>query len=203
MQHDVDRGLLTNDSFLFEFLEFNGKKGILTGKLALEMLRAFVASIDYLSFGLTLSRIGLHSLRASAAMALFLNGVSPYVIMLLGRWSSDAFMLYLRKQVEEFNLNLSNLMITNSTFHYAPTEHQTGPQRSVSLQHHHGTRLNGEAIQSAFAVWPDHNVRLTQDPQVPVNFYHGLGLELRSRSIDSPLRNSTNAKGLGWCFGNT
>jgi hypothetical protein len=84
MQRDVDRGYLTNDSFLYEFYDTNGKHGILTSKLALKMLHSFVASIDYKSFGLILSRIGLHSLRASAAMALFLNGVSPYIIMLLG-----------------------------------------------------------------------------------------------------------------------
>ena len=155
MQQDINRGLLTNDSFLFEFYETNGKKGILTGRIAIVLLRDYITSIDYQSYGMTLSRIGLHSLRASAAMALFLNGVSPYIIMLLGRWSSDAFLQYLRTQVEEFNLKLSTIMISNERFHYVSHEHQAGPQHSVSLQQHHGTRLNSEAIQSAFAVWPD------------------------------------------------
>ena len=153
MQHDVDLGLLTNDSFLYEFYE-NGKPGILTGRLAIVMLRDFIASIDYQSYGMTLSRIGLHSLRASAAMALFLQGVSPYIIMLLGRWSSDAFLRYLRTQVEEFNLKLSEIMINCEDYHYVSDQQQAGLPHSAPLQHHHGTRLNGEAIQSAFAVWP-------------------------------------------------
>ena len=88
-------------------------------------------------------------------MALFLGGVSPYIIMLLGRWSSDAFMRYLRKQVEEFNLQLSNVMIENSDFHYTSQSADTRSSRSTLLQQNNGTRLTGEAIQSAFAVWPD------------------------------------------------
>ena len=119
------------------------------------MLRTFISSIDYRSYGLTISRIGLHSLRATAAMALFLGGVSPYVIMLLCCWSSDAFMRYLQKQVEEFNLKLSSIMISNSQYHYVSQQQDPRHQHSVSLQHHHGTRLNGEAIQSAFAIWPE------------------------------------------------
>jgi hypothetical protein len=87
-------------------------------------------------------------------MALFLGGVSPYIIMLLGRWSSDAFLHYLRTQVEEFNPKLSNIMINHSEYHYVSQQQDPRPQHSVSLQHHHGTRLHGEAIQSAFAVWP-------------------------------------------------
>jgi hypothetical protein len=75
--------------------------------------------------------------------------------MMLGRWSSDAFMRYLRKQVEEFNLNLSNIMIHNSNYHYTSTSNHRSLPRSTSLQHHNATRLTGEAIQSAFAVWPD------------------------------------------------
>ena len=129
MQQDMARGLLTNDSFLFEFYEFNGKKGTLTGKLALAMLRTFISSIDFQSYGLTISRIGLHSLRATAAMALFLGGVSPYVIMLLGCWSSDAFMRYLQKQVKEFNLKLSSIMINNSQYHYV--SQQQDPKTST------------------------------------------------------------------------
>jgi hypothetical protein len=156
MQLDVDRGLLTDDSYLYEFYETDGKKAELTGKRALIMLREFITSIDYKALGLTPKRIGLHSLRASAAMALFLNGISPYIIMLLGRWSSNAFLRYLRTQVEEFNLKLSSIMINNSEYHYVSQQQNPG-QHSVPLQHHHGTRLDGEALQSAFAVWPEHH----------------------------------------------
>ena len=87
-------------------------------------------------------------------MALFLAGVSPYVIMLLGRWSSDAFLRYLKKQVQEFNKNLSHLMTQTPAFHYVSHPSDMPAHRSSLPQHHHGPRLGGEAIQSAFAVWP-------------------------------------------------
>ena len=87
-------------------------------------------------------------------MALFLVAVSPYVIMLLGWWSSDAFLKYLRTQVKEFNNNLSHLMTSTEAYHYVSHPSDMPARHSTSLQHHHGTILNGEAIQSAFAVWP-------------------------------------------------
>jgi len=43
------------------------------------------------AYGLPSKDIGLHSIRASGAMAMYLNGVPVYTIMLLGRWSSYAF----------------------------------------------------------------------------------------------------------------
>ena len=49
-------------------------------------------------------------------MAMYLNGVPVYTIMLLGRWSSDAFLRYIRKQVESFGSGLSSKMIVTSRF---------------------------------------------------------------------------------------
>ena len=34
--------------------------------------------------------IGTHSIRSGAAMAMFLGGLPVYLIMLMGRWSSDS-----------------------------------------------------------------------------------------------------------------
>jgi hypothetical protein len=39
--------------------------------------------------------------------------------MLIGRWSSTAFMNYTRKQVEEFTLNVSTSMLTMQHFCHA------------------------------------------------------------------------------------
>ena len=36
-------------------------------------------------------------------MAMFLGGCPVFLIMMIGRWSSDAFLRYIHKQVEEFN----------------------------------------------------------------------------------------------------
>ena len=40
-------------------------------------------------------------------MALFLMNHSPARIMILGRWSSDAFLVYIRPQVLEWTHNMS------------------------------------------------------------------------------------------------
>ena len=41
--------------------------------------------------------VGTHSIRSSLAMALYLARRPVSTIMLLGRWSSDAFLLYIRR----------------------------------------------------------------------------------------------------------
>jgi hypothetical protein len=56
------------------------------------------------------------SARSGAAMAMYLAGVPVFTIMLLGRWSSDAFLRYIRKQVKEFSSGVSYLMINNGNF---------------------------------------------------------------------------------------
>ena len=50
------------------------------------------------------------------AMQLFLNKIHTYQIMLLGRWSSDALLRYIRRQVQEFSEGLSDTMIKKEFF---------------------------------------------------------------------------------------
>jgi len=49
-------------------------------------------------------------------MAMYLAGVPVFTIMLLGRWSSDAFLRYIRKEVQEFSNSVSSKMIRNENF---------------------------------------------------------------------------------------
>ena len=44
-------------------------------------------------------------------MSLFLADHTPAKIMILGRWSSDAFLVYIRPQVMEWTNNMSEDMI--------------------------------------------------------------------------------------------
>jgi hypothetical protein len=53
-------------------------------------------------------------------MAMYLAGVPVYTIMLLGRWSSDAFLRYIRKQVKEFSAGVSSKMLTHDNFFSIP-----------------------------------------------------------------------------------
>ena len=59
-------------------------------------------------FGYSGKDIGSKSLRSGAAMALVLSNNTPiFKIMLLGRWKSDAFLVYIRPQVLEFTNSMS------------------------------------------------------------------------------------------------
>jgi hypothetical protein len=66
--------------------------------------------------GFSPNQLGLHSARSGAAMAMYLAGVPVFTIMLLDRWSSDAFLHYIRKQVQEFSKGISQKMISNERF---------------------------------------------------------------------------------------
>ncbi len=44
-------------------------------------------------------------------MAMYLGQCPVYVIMMIGRWSSDAFLVYIRKQVEQFSNGISSKML--------------------------------------------------------------------------------------------
>jgi hypothetical protein len=44
-------------------------------------------------------------------MAMYLASVPVYTIMLIGRWSSDAFLCYIRKQVKLFSKHVAKQML--------------------------------------------------------------------------------------------
>ena len=73
-------------------------------------LRLMVSEIGTTKLGIDIDRVGTHSLRTSAAMLLYLAEVRTSTIMLLGRWKSDAFLLYLRRQFKEFTQGVTEAM---------------------------------------------------------------------------------------------
>jgi len=54
------------------------------------------------------------------AMAMCLNHVPVHTIVLLGRWSSDAFLPHIRQQVTDFGSNVASKMIQTPRFHHVP-----------------------------------------------------------------------------------
>jgi hypothetical protein len=109
----------------------------MTGTLALKLLRSYVALIDHHGLGITSPiQVGLHSLRSSAAMVMYLNRVPVYTIMLLGRWSSDAFLRYIRPQVEQFSRGVSQAMIQTGHFHNVLADRRQDNQQTRNLRHH-------------------------------------------------------------------
>jgi hypothetical protein len=61
-------------------------------------------------YGCVPEDLGTRSIRSGAAMSLFLMDHSVEKIMILGRWSSDAFMAYIRPQVLEWTNIMSKDM---------------------------------------------------------------------------------------------
>ncbi len=102
------------------FISSDGKTHKFSGQELLSKLRMAAASLgpDELSF--TPDQIGLHSDRSGAAMAMYLAGVPVFTIMLLGCWSSDAFLHYIQKQVHEFSTGISSKMLLNEDFYTVP-----------------------------------------------------------------------------------
>ena len=86
------------------------------GKEILNRIRLAEASLGYEELGFHPEDIELHSAHSGAAMAMYLAGVPVFTIMLLGHWSSDAFLRYIRKQVQEFSKGVSQKMILNKRF---------------------------------------------------------------------------------------
>jgi hypothetical protein len=62
---------------------------------------------DEKGYGIKPNDLGSHSIRSGAAMSMFMMDHLVEKIMILGRWSSDAFMVYIRPQVMEW----TNIML--------------------------------------------------------------------------------------------
>jgi hypothetical protein len=83
----------------------------ITSKELVSAMRDAVVAIGEDKLGFKADEIGTHSIRSGAAMAMYLGECPVYTIMMIGRWSSDAFLRYIRKQVEQFSHNVSSRMI--------------------------------------------------------------------------------------------
>ena len=89
----------------------NNKIEHITSKEMTTALRNAVEAFGQEKLGLRKEEIGTHSIRSGAAMAMYLGQCPVYVIMMIGRWSSDAFLVYIRKQVEQFSNGISSKML--------------------------------------------------------------------------------------------
>jgi len=102
------------------YVEFEGKGfTILSSMILLKICRA-VSSLGQELLGFSADEVGTHSNRSGGAMGMFLAGTPVYTIMLMGRWSSDAFMKYIRKQVLSLSHGIATKMLTFERFYTVP-----------------------------------------------------------------------------------
>ena len=83
-------------------------------------LRASVVDVVEEKLGIQKHEIGTHSIRSGAAMCMYLGECPVYTIMMIGRWSSDAFLRYIRKQVEQFSHSVLHRMLRFEEFRHIP-----------------------------------------------------------------------------------
>ena len=95
---------------------------LITSTQVLHNLRWAAEDLGADNLGYKANEIGCHSIRSGAAMAMYLAQhpmrVPTYTIMLQGRWCSDAFLRYIRKQVKEFSKGVSEAMISNESYSF-------------------------------------------------------------------------------------
>jgi hypothetical protein len=90
----------------------NGQIEHITSEELVRALRCAVKAVGEDRLGIQADEIGCHSIRSGSAMAMYLGECPVFVMMMIGRWSSDAFLRYIRKQVEQFSHNVSSKMLT-------------------------------------------------------------------------------------------
>ena len=136
----------SDETFIYSYLdEHTGKEACLSSPFALLHLRSFIRTLpphQSKTLGFTWLEIGLHSIRSSAAMAMFLNHVDTTRIRLLGRWKSEAFLDYIRVQVREFAKHVASQMIQRKMWFHTSARLQCPKNpaltwsKSGSFRHH-------------------------------------------------------------------
>ena len=98
----------------------NNKIEKITSKDIINSINNAAKSIGYADLGVEEGDFGTHSIRSGGAMAMALDDVPFFRIMMIGRWSSDAFLKYIRKQVNQFSHNISTCMNKHMHFRHIP-----------------------------------------------------------------------------------
>lgn len=94
----------------------------ITSKEIIDAINASAEAIGWDKLGVKKGDFGTHSIRSGGAMAMYLDEIPIFTIMLIGRWSSDAFLKYIRKQVDKFTYNIAKRMIKHLDFRHLSIE---------------------------------------------------------------------------------
>jgi hypothetical protein len=92
----------------------------LTSGQVINTLHDAICAIGKAHLGISKEKIGTHSIRLGAAMAMYLGECPVYTIMLINQWSSDTLLWCIRKQVMEFSHNASKRMLTFQNYRHIP-----------------------------------------------------------------------------------
>jgi hypothetical protein len=104
------------DTKICKFKNDNGTISEINSAQVLPHLRAIIRLMGESNLGFKPEDTGLHGIRSGGAMAMFLANVSEVIIQRVGRWSSNAFLEYIREQVDSFTYGVSKKMLQNEHF---------------------------------------------------------------------------------------
>ena len=124
----------------------NGRYTQLQSQCVLLAIRTAITEIGPTTLGYGPMDVGTHSNRSASAMAMYLNGVPVFTIMLLGRWSSDAFLRYIRPQVEQFSSGVSQRMVNTHHFFTIPSSTNLDDPRTPRHPHNFSGRASNSHL---------------------------------------------------------
>lgn len=117
----------------------------------------YILSIDPFQHRYNADKVGTHLIRSSTAIILHCAVVDTYIIKLIGRWASEAFMKYIRHQLVAFSRNISTLMVNSKDpFFNLPFNSSNLFQDHDQSNHINGfqdTDDNQSPITRIFTIW--------------------------------------------------
>lgn len=138
---------------------FEGELKEFTQDNVLQAFRKNATDIGKDILGYEKDDIGTHSNRSAAAMAMFMDDTPVYMIMLMGRWSSDAFLKYIRRQILEFSKGMSLRMIKNDILYSIPEQRADTNDPCTQNPNSFATNLsmapssNRQNARPSFSLW--------------------------------------------------
>ena len=114
----------TMNTKICTFMNSGGTISDINSAQVLPYIRTLIRAMGESNLGFTAEDTGLYGIHSGGAMAMFLANVSEVIIQRVGRWSSNAFLEYIREQVDTFTNGVSTKMLQNEHFQ---TIHATLP----------------------------------------------------------------------------
>ena len=106
----------SNESEVCLFYDDKKKTSLMRADHVRSKIRTIVVLIEEDFLGFKKDYIGLHSIQSGGSMAMLLSGKSVIIIMRVVHWSSEAFLEYIREQVESFTFGVSQRMFKFEDF---------------------------------------------------------------------------------------
>ena len=96
------------------------QKKTITSQMTTNSLRVGTLSFGEDRLGFSHKEVVTHSIWSGFSMELYLTKVCPETIMVMGRWSSNAYFWYIRIQISDLSKGISTLIINKQTFYTIP-----------------------------------------------------------------------------------